>query len=101
MAHYQRTATTITSAGNRNPANAERAGDHGRDRAACFTIGGEICMNKDRKGYFFSTTGAQPFHKKNGADNFGYGLGMGFKAEISNPAEPSELGGPLTTGKGT
>jgi hypothetical protein len=35
--HHQRTATTITSAGNRNPANAERGGDQGRNRAACFT----------------------------------------------------------------
>jgi hypothetical protein len=27
----------ITSAGNRNPANADRGGDQQRDRAACFT----------------------------------------------------------------
>jgi hypothetical protein len=31
---YQRTATMITSAGNRNPANAERGADQGHDRAA-------------------------------------------------------------------
>jgi len=29
--------STVRSAGNRNPANAERGGDQGRDRAACFT----------------------------------------------------------------
>jgi hypothetical protein len=37
MAHYQRTATTITSAGNRNPVNAECTGDLPRDRAVAFT----------------------------------------------------------------
>jgi hypothetical protein len=42
---YHRTATTITSAGNRNPVNAERGRDQGRERAAdvtdqlCLTIG--------------------------------------------------------------
>ena len=39
---YQRTATTITSAGNRNPANAERGGDLGPGRAADFT--GQPCL---------------------------------------------------------
>ncbi|GAB4060618.1 hypothetical protein GCM10028775_77060 [Catellatospora paridis] len=34
---YQRTATTITSGGNRNPANAVFAGDNGRERADDFT----------------------------------------------------------------
>jgi hypothetical protein len=43
MAHYQRTATTITSAGKRKPANAERGGDHRRDLAAWFT--GQGCLD--------------------------------------------------------
>jgi hypothetical protein len=32
----------ITSAGKRNPANAERGGDQGRDRAADFTD--QLCL---------------------------------------------------------
>jgi hypothetical protein len=35
--------TTITSAGNRNPANADRGGDQGRVCAACFT--GQACRD--------------------------------------------------------
>ena len=42
IAQYQRTATTITSAGKRNPAKAERGGDQRRDRAADFT--GQPCL---------------------------------------------------------
>jgi hypothetical protein len=33
MAHYQCTATMITAAGNPKPANAERGGEWGRNRA--------------------------------------------------------------------
>ncbi len=34
---YQRMATTITSGGNQNPANAEVAGNHERERVDDFT----------------------------------------------------------------
>ena len=49
MAHYQRTATTITSDGNRNPANADLGGSHGPGRVddltarACLDLANAQC----------------------------------------------------------
>jgi hypothetical protein len=40
---YQRTATTITSGGNRKPANADFGGSHGRGRIGAFTA--QVCLN--------------------------------------------------------
>jgi AraC-like DNA-binding protein len=40
---YQRTATTITSAGNRNPANADFGGNQGRGRLDDFTA--QACLD--------------------------------------------------------
>jgi hypothetical protein len=40
---YQRTATTITSGGNRNPANADFGGNQGRGRVDSFT--GQGCLD--------------------------------------------------------
>jgi hypothetical protein len=40
---YQRTATTITSAGNRNPANADRGGSARRGRVDSFTT--QACID--------------------------------------------------------
>jgi hypothetical protein len=48
---YQRTATTITSGGNRNPANADFGGNHGRGRPDDFTA--QACLdhaNAQRNG---------------------------------------------------
>jgi hypothetical protein len=40
---YQRMATTITSGGNRNPANADVGGDHVRERVDDFTA--QVCLD--------------------------------------------------------
>jgi hypothetical protein len=48
---YQRTATTITSAGNRNPANPDFGGNQGRGRVDDFTA--QACLdlaNAQRNG---------------------------------------------------
>jgi hypothetical protein len=48
---YQRTATTITSGGNRNPADADFGGSHGRKRVDDFTA--QVCLdhaNSQRNG---------------------------------------------------
>jgi hypothetical protein len=52
---YQRTATTITSAGNRNPANPDVGGSHGRERVNDFTA--QVCLdlaNAQRNGAIWS-----------------------------------------------
>jgi hypothetical protein len=41
LRRYQRTATTITSGGNRNPANADFGGSHERERGENFTA--QVC----------------------------------------------------------
>jgi hypothetical protein len=40
---YRRTATTITSVGNRNPANVDVGGNHGRERVDDFTA--QACLD--------------------------------------------------------
>src|SRR5205814_663174 len=49
-----RTATTITSVGNRNPANADRVGSHGPGRYECFTVQVRVVLApaNHRKGKF-------------------------------------------------
>jgi hypothetical protein len=70
---YQRTATTITSGGNRNPANADFGGDHGQGRAGSFTIKPASIIqsaNATEPLYVLGVRGGtQPDQAKNASDD--------------------------------
>lgn len=70
-----------------------------------FNLGGEVCVQADKNGIFFSATGATPADNHLPADysdsSFGLGGGVGLKLEISDAKTKDSLAGPFNFGEGS
>jgi hypothetical protein len=68
--------------------------------AMVFNLGGEVCANIDKNGFFFSATDAKPVENKHTPDwsdgSYGMGGGGGIRIEVSDAVDKDSLSGPFS-----
>jgi len=75
--------------------------------AGGYNLSGEVCVHTDKKGVFFTATGARPPNpdSKGPVDwsngSYGWGGGVGLKIEVSDAQDKDSLAGPFKYGEGS